>query len=376
MADGQAELSPDSEWAGRSRYWIAQSGEARPKRGRRERESSPLILTGHGLSIRVDKSCLLIRDGNTHYPAERSEWRFFRGALANPPRIIAVDGSGNVSLDALDWMAEQGIALIRIYYDGSQAMVMSASGFSANPEKVRWQLETRDSPKRKLAFAIETTGKKLKAALETLESYLPESEKQISAIQKTESALSQSRKAKSLSALLGIEGATAYAYWMAWRGLTLNWKIQTRYPTPEEWKSFQSRASLLSAKGDLANRRATDPINAMLNYAYAVLMTQMRIQAISGGYDPTIGILHDKRAKREKRTPTFALDLMEPLRPVVDRAVLKLVREETFSGADFVLQSDGVCRLNPELARRVSLEAAGAIAIANSVDELLVEVRT
>jgi hypothetical protein len=36
-----------------------------------------------------------------------------------------------------------------------------------------------------------------------------------------------------------------------------------------------------------------------------------------------------------------------------DRAVLRLVAEETFSGADFQLQSDGVCRLNPELARRV-----------------------
>jgi CRISPR-associated protein Cas1 len=33
---------------------------------------------------------------------------------------------------------------------------------------------------------------------------------------------------------------------------------------------------------------------------------------------------------------------MEPLRPVVDRAPLKLIAEETFSGADFQLQSDGV----------------------------------
>jgi hypothetical protein len=33
---------------------------------------------------------------------------------------------------------------------------------------------------------------------------------------------------------------------------------------------------------------------------------------------------------------------------VVDRAVVQLIVEETFSGADFQLQSDGVCRLNPE----------------------------
>lgn len=52
-------------------------------------------------------------------------------------------------------------------------------------------------------------------------------------------------------------------------------------------------------------------------------------------------------------TASFELDLMEPMRPVIDRGVLQLISEETFTGADFVLQSDGVCRLNPELARRV-----------------------
>jgi len=73
---------------------------------------------------------------------------------------------------------------------------------------------------------------------------------------------------------------------------------------------------------------------------------------------PDFRILHDQREARKEAAPTFALDLMEPLRPVVDRAVLKLIAEETFSGADFQLQSDGVCRLNPELARRVSMSAS------------------
>jgi ATP dependent DNA ligase C terminal region len=42
------------------------------------------------------------------------------------------------------------------------------------------------------------------------------------------------------------------------------------------------------------------------------------------------------------------------MRPVVDRAVLKLIDEVTFTGADFSIQHDGVCRMNPELARRVA----------------------
>jgi hypothetical protein len=80
---------------------------------------------------------------------------------------------------------------------------------------------------------------------------------------------------------------------------------------------------------------------------------EMLTKAITDGYDPMLGILHDQRHKEKERTPSFALDLMEPLRPVVDRAVLKLVKDETFSGVDFQLQSDGVCRLIPQFAANI-----------------------
>jgi len=42
--------------------------------------------------------------------------------------------------------------------------------------------------------------------------------------------------------------------------------------------------------------------------------------------------------------------------------MLQLAREETFTGADFMLQRDSVCRLNPELARRVVTELVTTLA--------------
>jgi hypothetical protein len=42
------------------------------------------------------------------------------------------------------------------------------------------------------------------------------------------------------------------------------------------------------------------------------------------------------------------------MRPVVDRAVLQIINQTMFTGADIAIQNDGVCRLNPELARRVA----------------------
>jgi hypothetical protein len=49
----------------------------------------------------------------------------------------------------------------------------------------------------------------------------------------------------------------------------------------------------------------------------------------------------------------FIFDLMETERPKVDRAVLNFVKEQVFDPADFIIRTDGVCRLNPEMARLV-----------------------
>jgi CRISPR/Cas system-associated endonuclease Cas1 len=55
------------------------------------------------------------------------------------------------------------------------------------------------------------------------------------------------------------------------------------------------------------------------------------------------------------------LDNMESIRPVVDRAILHLLNLDTFTGADFSSQHDGVCRLNPELAWQVAQLAVDSI---------------
>jgi CRISPR/Cas system-associated endonuclease Cas1 len=73
------------------------------------------------------------------------------------------------------------------------------------------------------------------------------------------------------------------------------------------------------------------------------------MQVVAIGLDPTIGILHGNARGQHG----LVFDLMEPQRPVVDREILGFVQSRTFHPADFTLTNDGVCRLNPELARHV-----------------------
>ena len=88
----------------------------------------------------------------------------------------------------------------------------------------------------------------------------------------------------------------------------------------------------------------------MLNYAYTVLQSELQIQEIAEGYDPTIGIMHESG----NGAPAFVFDLMEPHRSTVDRKILEFVKGHIFDPADFVTRSNGVCLLNPEMARCVT----------------------
>ena len=332
-------------------------------RRRREREPNPLLLTGHGLSIRVDRGCLLVRDGNTHYPAKRREWRFFNGALDIPPQIIVIDGSGEITIDAMDWLATQRLPLIRLRWDGQFMAIATTGGQAASGDKIYWQERTRSDPVARLRFARDLIYDKALSTLVTMEEYLPRSEVWEAAHKNIAARIRalEQRPPRSIHELLGIEGAIANEYFRAWSGVALRWKALRQRPVPDDWHSYSSRSSLRERLR--VNRGATHPVNAMLNYAYGVLVSQTQIALISEGYDPTIGILHD-RANDRGSYPAFALDRMEPMRPVVDRTVLQLIQKYTFAGADFSLQPDGVCRLNPDLARRVTQLALEGIASA------------
>lgn len=356
--------SPAVSWAARSRFWLKET-ERKERRRRREREKNPLILTGHGLSIRVDKDCLLVRDGNTHYPADRREWRFFNGELDIPPALIVIDGSGEITMDAIDWLATQDVPLIRLRWDGQFASVVTAGGQAASTEKVRWQEKTRLTPKLRVAFSLDLIQQKARNTLVTMEECLPRSSVWDKAYKNiaTRTRWLEQRPPQRLNTLLGLEGAIANEYFRTWSGISLKWKATKQHPIPDDWLEFRSRAALRG--GRRRNYRATHPVNAMLNYAYGVLTARTQIRLIADGYDPTIGIMHDEEEQRGKY-PAFALDHIEPMRPVVDRAVLHLVDTVTFTGTDFSIQHDGVCRLNPQLARRVAQLAMDYYSSANS----------
>jgi CRISPR-associated endonuclease Cas1 len=104
-----------------------------------------------------------------------------------------------------------------------------------------------------------------------------------------------------------------------------------------------------------SNRNATHPVNALLNYGYGLLESRVRIAIAAVGLDADVGFMHvNKRGRGVAQRSPLTLDLMEPLRPVVDRAVLGFMfGKKTLHAQDFIIEYNGVCRLHPQFARIV-----------------------
>jgi CRISP-associated protein Cas1 len=334
----------DAAWAERCEYWTERPIEKK-QRGRPPRHSNqPLILTGHGLRLRVDQGCLLVKNGFTHYPQAAEEHRFFPADREKPARIVIVDGNGSISLDVLSWLTTHDIPLVRLDWRGNVTTVLS-NNYGPDHKLVHAQLRAQS---RALPIAISLIVQKLRNCTATLQT-LPSNERVQNAIERIRGDVRELTRTppKSLKGLRGIEGRSALLYFSAWRQFPVKWKGLGRRPIPSDWNNIGPRTSANNVKG--YNRDASHPVNAILNYAYAVLESYIRIQIISHGYDPTIGYLH----AFEKYRAALVCDLMEPLRPVVDRTVLEFVRAETFERVDFTIRADGVCRINPLMARHV-----------------------
>ncbi len=340
-----------ADWAYRCDYWLDAANAARPKRKLRQRNPAPLLLNGHGASLRVENGALVIRDGFTHYPQEQAKYRFFPRDLDLPTRILLLDGSGTLSFDVLSWLAEQGVALARVTWTGEVATVASGSGYTTDREKVDWQVATRADDARRFAFAADMIKQKIEASIATLKEYIAPSRARDIALDKAQVGINRfaSETFANINAIFAIEGECASAYFASWHGLSINWTGTKRRPIPNGWQTYTGRSSLATGVKP-ENRNASHPVNAMLNYAYAVKLAKMQIQAIADGYDPTVGIIHNGR----RGNSALILDLIEPQRPVVDGAILGFIRERRFAAGDFVIRRDGVCRLTPQLARMIA----------------------
>lgn len=157
--------------------------------------------------------------------------------------------------------------------------------------------------KRPLRIAQQFIIGKLKNQINYLK-YLDKYHKNLSCEIKTIQDILKSRvpNAASVNELLGFEGSAANAYWQA-IAKAIDYKF-----------GFSGRVT----------QGATDVVNSVLNYGYAILYSKILKSIAAAGLSPHVSYLH----ALDEQKPTLAFDLIEEFRAfIVDRAVISMINK-------------------------------------------------
>lgn len=139
-------------------------------------------------------------------------------------------------------------------------------------------------------------------------------------------------RSENLNELLGYEGAAAAEYFRNFSRLIKSG------PAGQFQFEFTRR-----------NRRPpTDEVNALLSFAYAMLVRQWHTTLTAVGFDVYRGFYHQPRYGR----PALALDMMEPFRPLLaDSTVLTVINNGEIKPSDFI-SAAGSVNLSPSGRKR------------------------
>ena len=100
-------------------------------------------------------------------------------------------------------------------------------------------------------------------------------------------------------------------------------------------------------KSNSRNYNASDEINALLNYGYAVLESEIRKSINSVGLDYSIGFLHEIN---QSRTP-LVYDIQELFRWIIDVSVIQLLEEKKIKKSDFIITENYHTRLGENVVK-------------------------
>lgn len=308
---------------------VLRSAPIRPRRG-------VIVLKGYGTSVRVDRGHLVVEDG---IGSDRYKGRFPRVGHGLK-RLVMVGSDGIVSLSALRWLADQNASFVMLERDGK---VLATTG-PVRGSDIRLRRAQALADQTGLAFRISRELIDLKlAGQEKVARDLLRDYQGATTIRQFRSELAE---VESIDQIRSIEAHAAKEYWKAWHFLPVVFPGRDIARVPDHWRSFGSRVSPLSG----SPRVATNPINAILNYLYALLEAECRLAVAALGLDPGMGILHMDRINRD----SLACDLMEPVRADVDAYVINWLLRQPLKRDWFFEERNGNCRLMAELASQLA----------------------
>jgi CRISPR-associated endonuclease Cas1 len=309
--------------------------------GRDSTSQQVAVLDGYGVHISVDRGHLVIHDGI----GRTRRTRRYSKAERSLRRVIVLGSAGSVTLEAIRWCADVGIALYHLDLNGRVLAV--AAPQTHDDARLRRAQAIAGYTQTDVTVARYLLGEKLRGQ-QTVARDLLEDRGAADEIAHYAEALDLA----DLATCRDLESRAANAYFAAWYPhVTITFARRDQAKIPEHWSAFIARSTPLL--GGKTPRNAADPINAMLNFAYSVVEAEARLACHAVGLDPGLGVIHTDNKQRA----SFTLDLIEAVRPAVDRHILTFVRSHIFRASDFHEARDGRCRVLAPLTHQLAANA-------------------
>ena len=300
------------------------------------------VVDGMGLSIRVDRNHLVITDGLGPFRRERR----FHKATHGLTRLVVLGQSGSVSLDALRYCDRLGIALVVIDAGSSR---VSFTSTPPGTDDARLRRVQALAPENGLGVDIARLllAAKLDGQARVLRTHFG-NDGSAETILTLREGLDESF---SFDQMRQLEASAAACYFSTWSGSPLavpKFTAKDLARIPDHWRRYDGRGSVLYSSN--GNKKAERPANAILNYLFALLEVESLLACHAIGIDPGLGIMHlDTRGRQ-----SMALDLMEPVRPLVEQWTLDLLANRAFKRTDFSETDDGHVRLVAPLTHELA----------------------
>ncbi len=274
----------------------------------------PLVVQDPGTTVRLKGDCLLVE------PHE-GETQLVR--LEQTSHVVAV-GRVQCTSAMIKECCERGITIVHM--SGSWLTGVTSGLIHKNVELRAEQFAAARDSVRSLELARSLVSAKVWNSRVLLRRNGSPEEKDLVALKQLAALAFEVPDAEGL---LGIEGSAARVHFGA---------FATMLRGNGAAFSFSER-----------NRRPPkDPVNALLSFAYTLLLKDWMIALVTVGFDPMMGFYHRPRYGK----PALALDMMEPFRPVIaESTVVTALNNGEVAPDDFIERMGGVV-LKPEGRRR------------------------
>ncbi len=305
------------------------------------------VCDGFGIRVGVERGALEVHDG---IGADRRTRRYDR-ATHGLSRLVVLNGDGMLSLAALRWCAALGVGVLVLGADGSAHLASTPR--TTDDARIRRAQALAPGQPVGLGIAQVLLGAKLRGQAALLHGRFGDdaTARTIVGLAEAIEALSSEVDRQPIEDCRQLEASAAALYFGTWarrQETSPVFVTRDRARVPAHWSAFEGRRSVLASVA--SNRKAERPVNALLNYVFALLESEAVIACHAVGLDPGLGMVHNDAKGR----PSMALDLIEPVRPEVEGFVLDLLGSRSFAKREFVETSEGHVRLMAPLTHELA----------------------